>query len=225
MQRVRVNVLVNDVVPCSNYTLQIVSILDPTTQGTASVQPGGYIEFMPCLSCRNVDVAIGYKISCATNEASATLSVRVGEYNNPANVIDSDITCYDLMPGSISFGIKEKFKTEGGAPASEYCIDGFTSPLVGDLNGDGKPEIVMLGTDGAYGNNYDRRGRYINIYNGQNGSRMYRFELSSLGTGYGDFPQANPYHRSPSVLALADLDNDGIGEIVVCNSNSGYIYA
>jgi hypothetical protein len=129
--------------------------------------------------------------------------------------------------GDMSFKIREKFRTGNNSSGAGNFIDGFTSVLVGDLNGDGKQEIVMLGitndyASGAIGTN----GRYINVYNGKDGSRLIRYDLTELGDGYGNFIMGNTYHRAPSLLALADLDKDGADEIVVCQTDSnGYIYA
>ena len=132
----------------------------------------------------------------------------------PLNIIDIDDYCIDDMPKGVPFGIKPKFKTDNGAPATGYAIDVFTAPLVGDLNGDGKPEIIALGVTEASGADVARNhGRYVNIYNGQNGNRMYRHDLGA------SFQQSNVYHRSTSLLAIADLNNDGVGEIVVTKTD------
>jgi hypothetical protein len=210
LQKVRINVVQSDSIPCRDfYTLQIISVLDPLTEGTATVLPGGFIEFMPSVNCRDTMISIGYEVSCNGWLSTDTLVVEVIGYNLPVNVIDKNISCYNIMPSNIPFGIREKFRTENGNPASGYCIDGFTAPLVGDLNGDGKPEIVMLGVTDGFAGGAAVTVRYILIYNGQDGTRMYRH---NLGTSY---VMGNPYHRSPAQIAIADLDNDGIGEIVL----------
>jgi hypothetical protein len=75
------------------------------------------------------------------------------------------------MDTDITFGIHKKYTTDPGSPYANNYIDAMTSPLVGDLNGDGKPEIVIMG-------NYDDEAttvyKYINIYNGQTGERLIR---------------------------------------------------
>jgi hypothetical protein len=228
LQKVRVNVVFNDTVPCSDYRLEVISALDSRLQGVATpVMPGGYIDFTPGDNCRNTTVDVQYRITCNGVDATANVAITVTEYNNPANVIPADVSCYSVME-SIKFDIQLKFRTEATAagaggtdlaasPADGYCIDGFTSPMVGDLNGDGKPEIVMLGTTNSYGGAADNNARYINIYNGQTGDRLIRYDLGS------SWKAADPYHRSPSAIALADLDSDGIGEIIVCRSSNGSV--
>ena len=142
------------------------------------------------------------------------------KYDHPVNVIDANVTCYQNMQTNIKFGIREKFSTTQEGTAANNCIDGFSSPLVGDLNGDGKPEIIIMGVTNGFSAGTPVYQRYINIYNGQTGVRMYQHDL---GTNYatGLSPR---YHRAPSQLAIADLDRDGIGEIVVA-SNDGSVRA
>lgn len=137
----------------------------------------------------------------------AQLSAQTYEY--PVNVIEESVECYNVMPTNIPFGIREKFRTVN---ADDYRIDGFSSPLVGDLNGDGKPEIVMMGVTNGFGAGTHVNMRYINIYNGQDGSLICRhdFGVEYRRTGY-----APKYHRAPTQLVLADVDNDNTGEIIV----------
>ena len=59
-QKVRVNVIQNDVVPCNNFALQVISMLNPITEGTATVLPGGVIEFVPSILCRDTAIDIHY---------------------------------------------------------------------------------------------------------------------------------------------------------------------
>ena len=143
-------------------------------------------------------------------------------FDRPANVIDANISCIQAMPVTIPFGIREKFRTEGpGTPATNYCIDGMTSPLVGDLNGDGKPEIIMMGVTEGYTGGAALTPRYILIYNGQTGARMFRYDLGAGAAAL----TGDVYHRSPSQIAVADLDGDGSGEIVVTTLGDGRVRA
>ena len=145
-----------------------------------------------------------------------TVTVLAGNPENPpVNVIDPNINCFEFMAKNIEFGIKEKFKTENGSPAPTKCVDGFSVPLVGDLNGDGKPEIVIMGVQNSFAEGALVNVRYVNIYNGQTGALMYQYDLSVNST------MGSPYHRAPSQIAIADLDNDGIGEIVLVTHNNG----
>lgn len=208
VQEISVDVTVNDLLTCSDYIVNIVTPL-ASIPGTAIVS-GDYIVFTPAVGFHNQWINIEYSIECNSVTRNAYLSIFVSEYNTPLNVVSQHAECIDTMPNSVTFGIQRKFRTENGSPASGYCIDGFTSPLVGDLNGDGKPEIVMLGVAGTYGGLARNAARYINIYNGQDGTRLYRYDL---GAKYNQSSKTG-YHRPVSALAIADVDNDGIGEII-----------
>ncbi len=211
MQKVKVDVTKNDTLPCNEYVISIVN--GPTaTQGTAEVQ-GDYIIYTPALNFYNDQVSIEYSAECNGDTKNAFLYINVREYNNPVNIIPYDAECIEEMPSNVPFGIREKFRT---STSTGDCVDLLSSPLVGDLNGDGKPEIVAMGV--PHYNNYPTARntlRYINIFNGQDGTTMYRYDLGqdyAQGTGGG---VGEGYHRPPVLLALADLDNDGTGEIII----------
>ncbi|MDR2653585.1 MAG: hypothetical protein LBC68_14995, partial [Prevotellaceae bacterium] len=208
MQKVRVNVLANDILTCSDYTLNVLTTLDPTVQGTATVESGGFIEFSPSLACRGTTVTIIYGLTCNGVQVTANLVIDVSLYNRPVNIIDPTLECYEEMETDITFGIHKKYSTTITGSGDNY-IDGYQLPLVGDLNGDGKPEIVAMGVN-SLGTGYDIRTRYINIYDGQTGARLVQYDYTTAMNVSG-------YHRPPAMLALADLDNDGYGEIVMAH--------
>ena len=180
--------------------------------GTATITDN-VLTYYPSLAYFPKDT-LTYYIKCGADSLAA--KVYFTAYGFPANIIDADITCYDEMPPNIKFGIKEKYRTTAtptdtlSTPATGYCIDGYQSPMVGDLNGDGKPEIVHMGVPDGYTVGTALSHRYINIYNGQTGHLMYRYDFGAALSMGG----AVPYHRAPSQIALADLDNDGMGEII-----------
>ncbi|MDR2469812.1 MAG: VCBS repeat-containing protein, partial [Tannerella sp.] len=244
LQTVKVDVIHNDTILCSNYTWRIISSLNPTTEGTAT-QEGEKIVFTPGKNCSNRNVDIIYGVNCGGTEVTATLSVFVSQYNWPANIIDPAIACYDPVPANISFGIRQKFRTRinannsGSSIDEHYGIDGFTVPLVGDLNGDGKPEIVIMGTkDRSIGLGKVNQTSII-VFNGQSGDLKHMAILGNSGapsdsyftnkTSYlnigGSFQMGAPYHRAPSSLAIAHLDNDKYAEIIFCHAGTGKIYA
>jgi hypothetical protein len=243
---VRVNVTYNDTIPCSDYVL---SIAAAPSSGSAKVASGGFIEYRPDQSAvppddnSVVEVPIVYRVKCGATERSATLTVRVKGRNNPANVIPADVACYDSMPANTSFGIRKKFNTARGKDANAvsisayYGIDAFTAPLVGDLNGDGKPEIVIMGTNST-ADTYLINQTSINIYNGQTGELKHIAMLANAAPpaplnekgkfstlGLTSYTMGAQYHRAPSILALADVDADGLGEIIYCDVNNSHIYA
>jgi hypothetical protein len=195
MQSVSVNVLANDTIICTNPVLTVTSY--PAGKGTATVS-GDFIKFSPNQSCIDETVVITYQVTCNGVDKTANLTIIVTEYNRPINIIDANVSCYEDVPENITFGTPTNYTT----PTSNYDIDVFTSPMVGDLNGDGKPEIVMLGvkTGGtARPNAYS-----IEIFNGQTGEHLRRHVFGNNG-GYSQ--PGFEFHRSPSKIVLAKVDS------------------
>jgi hypothetical protein len=226
IQTVRKSIIHNDFIPGDTYSWKLVTF-PPAAQGTAIVQ-GDYLIFTPAAGFHDT-VRLQYELTGSGTTENASITVIVSEYNNPANIIDRDVECYSYMPADIPFGIQSKYQSSPRA-SDENWIDAMSSPLVGDLNGDGKPEIVMLGLHKATGTGaLDAEGRYINIYNGQDGTRICRFDITSAETNYDRMDLTNSvpyfYHRAPISLALADLDGDGLGEIVMCHTETGRVAA
>jgi membrane carboxypeptidase/penicillin-binding protein PbpC len=225
VQKVSVDVIKNDVLTCSDYALSIVT--PPTsTQGVATVS-GDYIVFTPAVNFNNQWVNIEYSIECNNVTRNAYLSVFVSEYSVPLNIVSKNTECIEDMPSNVTFGIREKFSTtimSGNYP------EGFSIPLVGDLNGDGKPEVVAIGMTGTALAGY---GRYLDIFDGQTGALVLAFDLRTLGgtaaDGYAGTSQlqmrGDPYHSSPSNIAIADVDGDGVGEIIIAEAGTlGRVY-
>lgn len=225
-QKIKYDVTVNDEIPCSNYSLNIVSI-SPSSAGSA-VFEGDYLTFTPASGIINQDVDIVYNLECPGEDSDqATVTVTITPYNLPINMIQTGEECIDAMPENVDFGIHQKFTAYSDENRSSSLSGGylqpFHMPLVGDLNGDGKPEILSPGmTDGGTLTNAIR---YLYVFDGQNGKKTFKFDLTTLGTGYGNTTSTQtgggfrlgigPYHQSPSYFAIADVDNDGIVEIIV----------
>ena len=93
---------------------------------------------------------------------------------------------------------------------------GFSIPLVGDLDGDGKPEIVALGiADESVG--LRCVATYLYILNGQTGKVIVKYSLPVTWNLWGNY-----WHNSPSQLVLVDSDRNGKAEIIVATGyNSG----
>lgn len=137
------------------------------------------------------------------------------ENQNPLGFIDSTIVrCFSYMQ-PVNFSPRYKFLSQD-SNGRAHRFYGFSIPLVGDLNGDGKPEIVGLGIwDNATGGPI-QIARYLYILNGQTGKEIVRFTLPMEfylpGLGY---------HGSPCQLALVDSDRNGKGEIILAFGNGG----
>ena len=218
-----IDVLANDILgDCTGTALDDFRIITPPTRGSASIDIDNNIIYTPSQPGFSGRDSLTYEITCGVDVASAKVYIIM--YDLPVNLLDEYVTCYDTMPDNINFGTPRlKFETDvsgGSGVFANHAIDAFTSPLVGDLNGDGKPEIVITGTTSTtMGGVAAENIRYVKIYNGQTGKLKYSYDFG-VTSQMGD-----PYHRAPSQMALADLDNDGIGEIILCIPQNGQVRA
>ncbi|MDR2138145.1 MAG: T9SS type A sorting domain-containing protein [Tannerella sp.] len=243
LQTVQKNIIRNDHIPGDGYEWRIIT--SPVTQGTVT-KSGDMLAFTPHVQYRNTSFTLDYELSWGGVKDTAVIHITVDAYNNPVNVIYPDAQCVFEMPSGVTFQVHEKFKN------TDVALDGFSMPLVGDINGDGKPDIIALGLgrsgNWTIGDDLSARAWYVHIFDGQTGRRLWSVNMGTepasgalsnvtslnhpgITSGVdeaGDQFQLryDPRHNSPSHLAIADLDNDGLGEIVVVECGSaGRIYA
>lgn len=99
--------------------------------------------------------------------------------------------CFGTM-GTITFTSDEILR-------NSTVFVGFTIPLVGDLNGDGFPEIVALSGAGE-------SATAITIVDGRDGTTLKSTAIFTIAQGW---------HCTPSSIALVDADRNGLGEVIV----------
>lgn len=129
---------------------------------------------------------------------------------------DYSQTCFDFM-GTVEFKSKILFNTEDDQSGSSYYLEGFSVPLVADLDGDGYPEII---THSASANGSGGRTNGIEIFNGQTGKSISRvlFPSPENATYY----SSSGSHGSPCLFALVNSnpEEDEIVELIVAFSTA-----
>jgi hypothetical protein len=114
---------------------------------------------------------------------------------------------------------------------TEYQVYDYHIPLVGDLNHDGKPEIVALGmnttsTDAATG--FAVKVNRIHIFDGQDGTQLGSYPIPEFKP-YGNSTIADAtvgrgtydgYHGSPGCMALVDSEGNGTINVILATSNA-----
>lgn len=146
-----------------------------------------------------------------TYTATGQIYVTVVSTRQPpmGQVDESTLTCFTSFE-AVTFNAGVKYYTGdtsiNPSGTSNYT-DGFSLPLVGDLNGDGKPEIVAMSQENNAAEGYSD---YLYIFNGQTGKIIIKHTLPVRQSNRG-----GGYHGVPSQIALVDSDMDGRGEIIL----------
>ncbi|MDR0700537.1 MAG: VCBS repeat-containing protein, partial [Tannerella sp.] len=211
MQSVRINVIANDTMPCiDSYSWHILTTLN--NEGTVETK-GDYMIFDPSRSCRDTTVRIQYAIKCNNTTSIATVVIKVTYYNQPINVLPNDLKCFEDFQGG-GFAVENKFHSNAVPSPHSHKIIVYSLPLVGDLNGDKKPEILAVGLASTFYQVTASAG-YIIIMDGQTGKTLVEKDMGFDFVVSSDNPDASGYHSSPSYMAIADVDNDGKGEIIM----------
>ncbi|MDR3246814.1 MAG: GEVED domain-containing protein, partial [Prevotellaceae bacterium] len=184
---VRVDVMDNDSIPatCTNPAL---SIETQPAHGTATIVNDS-VQYIANPGFAGYDTVV-YKITCTDGSSTAKVTILVHE--KPDNIVDPE-NCFVPAP-SIDFTIKKQATVTSGAHIKSI-------PLVGDLDGDGIPEIITLSSD-----NYG----YFNSLKIIDGStRALKTTAISVSTG-----ASTSGWLTPLPMVLVDSDGDGLGEII-----------
>jgi hypothetical protein len=149
-------------------------------------------------------------------------------YTDPADFN----TCFAYM-GAVNFTSAYRFITSyegtgtGDVPdgwtggklnTDDNRMQGFSIPLVADLDHDGYPEIIGLGAPNSMSTSLTGQYNNIQIYNGRTG-KLYS-KMTWPGTAAGTYTHG-AFHGSPAPMTLVDSDRDGIVELIMAFPDGG----
>lgn len=170
---------------------------------------------------------------------TAEIKIVVLDYNIKENIPgyfnNSEVRCYEDM-GIVDFlprykfisgafndaNVESQYGISVSNPKNGTYINGgrlyeFQVTLAGDLDGDGKPEVVALGVDDSE-TEVNPYCKYIYIFDGQNGKILTRYDLTNLGISW--YLGSRGHHGSPGMMALVDSDRNGTREIILAPGSS-----
>lgn len=111
-------------------------------------------------------------------------------------VLICEPSCEFSVPGdALSFSVQW---------VSEDDVPTYQSPLIGDINNDGIPDVVIMSTDDIQ-TNEPRRARNLRVLNGLTGQNQLTINTPFMGW------------VGPTPIAIADIDGDGFAEIFVAS--------
>jgi hypothetical protein len=190
---IKVDVLANDSI--SNGCTPTLSVSPTSAHGGVATVINDSVQYTAAAGFVGYDT-VTYSVDCDGNTSTAQVCILV--YDKPDNIVEQE-DCY--MPTE-PFEFKIKQQWENQKAGNQY-----TGTLVGDLDGDGLPEIVAYTNSTAYSSVPS-----ITIYNGQDGTPKDTVFLSSSANGTSGW---NPVMTA----AIVDADRNGLGELIFTNPN------
>ena len=184
--KVIIDVKANDTIPSACASNIPGTFPQTTPAGGTATLVGDKIQYVPFPGFVGKDSMI-YSLTCGLT--TKTAMVRILVQSMPDNIIEAD--CY-VIPDSTIWDIELK-------KMSNVAVHWLATPLVGDLDRDGRLEVVVPGIGDISST--------IHVFNDQL-ERLFTITTPNM-------PQGNTTN-----LLIADVDNDGYGEIVIGTSTN-----
>ena len=186
-----IDVLANDAFPasCAGSVVPVVTV--GPTQGSYTVV-NKKVVYKPNTGFIGKD-SLTYRTTCSSDITYAKVYINVIPY--PDNVVDAD--CYITPPASV-WSFKELGRSSQG-------VSTVGNPLAGDIDNDGRVEIVTVCEISTY----------------STVSKLYIFD-DQLNVKY-TITLADNINVLANVYSMADVDGDGYAEIFICGID-GYLY-
>ncbi|MDR1672115.1 MAG: hypothetical protein LBS09_01420 [Bacteroidales bacterium] len=182
------------------------AVFTPATQSVEGI-------LLPKVGTVGIPADFVYSVTVNGQEKQGRVTFTIINVDIPSGIMDEYILrCFTHMKPLTSFQMSEKFYSRevpgNGVDFAGNSYDGFSIPLIGDLNGDGKPEIVVLGINGE--SPIYNVATHICILEGATGKEVVRYPLPSK------WRIRNPTHNSPSLMALVKTDRHSpYAEIII----------
>ncbi|MGM0597504.1 MAG: FG-GAP repeat domain-containing protein [Myxococcota bacterium] len=178
---------------------------------------GGYChldcEYMRCLDVNQQEMCCGSEEICFMNECiipgavcendSQCLLDEYCELSVGKCLPIPESTCEYFPPtGQFSPITEWSWPPPSGSPVLPDHVDVLSPPVIGDMNGDGIPEVAFVAyKDSCAGGNYNTG--VLTILRGSDGTELLRLDDPARRLGSSTMP------------ALGDIDLDGLPEVVV----------
>lgn len=183
------------------YGLDVAAVRD---SGGARVLVGGYAGSIEFSGAFARDGSVSTKTPHWGTPSVAVTDYLVRDDGRAARVITS------VRVGGHSGGL---VYVEPTSPSTPLPIDGTTT-ATGDVNGDGYNDLVVGDPDEPISGTYGHKGGQITVwYGGESGLAATPVRISQDTAGV--VGTSVKYNRFGTALAVADLNKDGVGDIVV----------